>query len=460
MKKLFFFTLLLMSGHLLGEAKTKVDSEYLSGGETTVFIENNKAFSRPLANIRSQTLRQHSIGNSFFNQNWIEAPASTAGRDGLGPFFNARSCSACHAQDGKGHPRIKGINKLGMVTRISIPGEGEHGAPLGDPNYGTQLADFAIPSLKPEAKIRLGYHKEQFVIGGKPFFLHRPKLVLRDLNFGPLHKSVVFSNRLAPAVHGMGLIDELAEETILSFADPDDRDGDGISGRPNLVWDRELKKKRIGRFGWKASQPTLKQQITDAFVNDIGITSSLFPKETVAPVQAGTIDLQKIPSGGEPEVSDRVVDRVTTYLATLAPPARRGLDRPSVKAGKKIFHRIKCASCHIPEMKTRSDASLPELAGQTIRPFSDFLLHDMGPELADNRSDFEASGREWRTPPLWGIGLQHVVSRHSFFLHDGRARNVIEAILWHGGEGEDSRDLFVALSQKEKEELFDFLNSL
>ena len=239
-----------------------------------------------------------------------------------------------------------------------------------------------------------------------------------------------------------------------------DEDGDGISGRPNLVWDRELKEKRIGRFGWKASQPTLKQQITDAFVNDIGITSSLFPREAIGSEQAGKIGLDEIPTGGSPEVTDLMIERVTTYLATLAPPARRGLDRPSVKRGKRIFYQIQCAACHIPEMKTRDDASLPELAGQTIRPFSDFLLHDMGPELADNRPDFEASGREWRTPPLWGIGLQHVVSRHSFFLHDGRARNVIEAILWHGGEGRKSRDLFVALSQEEKEALFDFLNSL
>lgn len=450
----------MLNGSLLKAEEANGSDERLSGGDTTVFLDNNKAFSRPLANITSQTLRQHSIGNSFFNQNWIEAPASAAGRDGLGPFFNARSCSACHAQDGKGHPRIKGINKLGMVTRISIPGVGENGAPLGDPNYGTQLADFALPSLQPEAKIRLGYHKKQFVINGRHYVLHQPKLVLRDFAFGPLHDEVMFSNRLAPPVHGMGLINELADETILSFADPDDRDKDGISGRPNLVWDRESKKKRIGRFGWKASQPTLKQQITDAFVNDIGITSSLFPSETVASAQAEKIDLQEFPSGGSPEVSDRVVDRVTTYLATLAPPARRGLERPSVKAGKKIFHRIQCVACHVPEMKTREDSSLPELAGQTIRPFSDFLLHDMGPDLADDRPDFEATGREWRTPPLWGIGLQHVVSRHSFFLHDGRARNVIEAILWHGGEGKKSRDLFVALTQKEKEELFDFLNSL
>lgn len=434
--------------------------EHLSGGDTTVFEENNKAFSRPLANIQSKTLRHHSIGNSFFNQNWIEAPASATARDGLGPLFNARSCSACHPHDGKGSPHTRGINRLGMVTRISIPGSGPHGEPLGDPNYGTQLADFALPSIQPEATIRLRFQEKQVVINGRPFVLHEPELKLRDLVYGPLSEAVTFSHRLAPAVHGMGLINELSDETILSFADPDDRDGDGISGRPNLVWDRERGEKRIGRFGWKASQPTLKQQIADAFVNDIGITSSLFPDEAIPSGQEARLGEMEKSSGGSPEVPDQIVDRVTTYLATIAPPARRGLDQPSVKRGKEVFHQIQCAACHIPEMKTRGDASLPELADQTIRPFSDFLLHDMGPGLADGRPDFEASGSEWRTPPLWGIGLQHIVSRHSFYLHDGRARNVIEAILWHDGEGRKSRDLFVALPQKDKEAIFDFLNSL
>lgn len=453
--------LLLSLGTSFPVAAEDPDEEYLSGGETTVFIENKKAFSRPLANIRSETLRHHSIGNSFFNQNWIEAPASAAGRDGLGPMFNAHSCSACHPHDGKGSPLIKGINKRGMVTRLSIPGATKNGEPLGDPRYGTQLADFALPSLKPEARIFLEYHKVPVVFGDdQAFVLHQPELMIRDLGLGPLDEKTAFSNRLAPPVHGMGLINELAAETLMSFADPDDRDGDGISGRPNLVWDRELKKKRLGRFGWKASQPTLQQQIADAFVNDIGITSDLFPKEALGDEQIKLLKADQIPHGGSPEVSGKIIGRVTTYLATIAPPARRGLEKPSVLAGKKIFHRIQCAACHIPEMKTRPDASLPELAGQTIRPFSDFLLHDMGPGLADGRRDFEASGREWRTPPLWGLGLQHVVSRHSFFLHDGRARNVIEAILWHGGEAQKSRDLFVSLTREEKVELFDFLNSL
>ena len=456
----FLIVLLLLSGILKIEAE-EPSEESLSGGETTVFIKNRKAFSRPLANISSRTLRHHSIGNSFFNQNWIEAPASAAARDGLGPLFNAHSCSSCHPHDGKGSPLIKGINKLGMVTRLSIPGATRNGEPLGDPRYGTQLADFALPSLKPEARIHLEFHKVPVVFkGGQGYVLHQPELVIRDLAMGPLDEKAVFSNRLAPAVHGMGLINELSDETLLSFADPEDRDGDGISGRPNRVWDRELKKKRLGRFGWKASQPTLKQQIADAFVNDIGITSTLFPSEALGSHQAQHLGTESMTNGGSPEVSDQILDRVTTYLATIAPPARRDVAEPSVIAGRKIFHRIQCAACHIPEMKTREDASLPELAGQTIRPFSDFLLHDMGPGLADGRRDFEASGREWRTPPLWGIGLQDVVSRHSFFLHDGRARNVIEAILWHGGEGEKSRDLFVELSQKEKIEIFEFLNSL
>ncbi|MFT6863090.1 MAG: CxxC motif-containing protein (DUF1111 family) [Akkermansiaceae bacterium] len=450
---LIFFSMILWG--------KKLPDEYYSGGETTVFIENNKAFSRPLANISPKTLRHHSIGNSFFNQNWIEAPASTTGRDGLGPIFNARSCSACHPNDGKGRPLMNGVNKLGMVTRISIPGRADDGGPLGDPRYGTQLSDFALPTLEPEARIRIKYTRTLANFANQEsFFLRKPELVVTNLSMGPLSDEIRFSNRLAPPVHGMGLIDALADETILSFADPDDRDGDGISGRPNTVWDREKGKKGLGRFGWKASQATLKQQIADAFLNDIGITSGLHPREALSPYQHETLALGTHKDGATPEASDKIIDRVTTYLATIAPPARRQIEEDGVQRGQKIFQQIKCASCHIPEMVTRPDASLPELANQTIRPYSDFLLHDMGPRLADGRQDFEASGREWRTPPLWGIGLQHVVSRHSFFLHDGRAQNVIEAILWHGGEGQDSCDQFVALPRDDREALFKFLNSL
>lgn len=458
MRTLSFLSLILIIAILSGE---ELSPEYYSGGETTVFIENNKAFSRPLANITPKTLRHHSIGNSFFNQNWIEAPASALGRDGLGPMFNARSCSACHPHDGKGRPLMNGVNKLGMVTRISIPGLAPDGGPLGDPKYGTQLADFSLPDMEAEARLRIKYIKTLIELGDdQSIFLRKPELIVSELSMGPLSTDTRFSNRLAPAVHGMGLINELSDETLLSFADPEDRDGDGISGRPNQVWDRENKKVSIGRFGWKASQPTLKQQIADAFLNDIGITSTMRPQEALSPYQRKTLGYGKLPNGGDPEISDKIIDRVTTYLATIAPPARRGVESDQVIRGQKIFHEIKCAACHLPEMKTRRDATLPELADQTIRPYSDFLLHDMGPGLADNREDFQASGNEWRTPPLWGIGLQPIVSRHSFFLHDGRAQNVIEAILWHGGEAQNSRDQFIKLSQSDKVAIFEFLNSL
>ncbi|MGJ8677982.1 MAG: di-heme oxidoredictase family protein [Akkermansiaceae bacterium] len=457
--KYFLISLLsIIWGNVFGQEH---HPEYFSGGDTTVFIESNKAFSRPLANITSQTLRHHSIGNSFFNQNWIEAPASAEGRDGLGPLFNARSCSACHPHDGKGHPQMKGLNKIGMITRLSIPGISEYGHPIGDPRYGTQLSDFSLPSLEPEAKINIKYVKTLLDLGkGQSVSLRQPVVEITDLHGGALSEDAMQSTRLAPAVYGMGLINELADETLLSFADPEDHDGDGISGRPNYVWDIERQQKAIGRFGWKASQPSLKQQIADAFVNDIGITSSLFTQENTTEFQHEELGYGVLESGGSPEVSDKILERVTTYLASIAPPARRNVGGDTVRRGKNIFHEIQCAACHIPEMKTRKDASLPELADQTIRPYSDFLLHDMGEGLADNRADFEASGKEWRTPPLWGIGLQNVVSRHSFFLHDGRAQNVIEAILWHGGEAANSRDQFMMLSQVEKKALFDFLMSL
>lgn len=277
---------------------------------------------------------------------------------------------------------------------------------------------------------------------------------------GEITQDIMVSARLAPPVHGMGLIDEISDETILSFADPEDSDGDGISGRPNIVWDHEQKKQTIGKFGLKASQPNLKQQIADAFVNDIGITTSIFQNESLTEIQKKHPNYTQSLSGGSPEADDKVLERIRTYLATVAPPARRNVEDITVRRGQNIFHSIQCASCHIPEMKTRGNAFLPELSNQTIRPYSDFLLHDMGEGSSDHREDYLASGSEWRTPPLWGIGLQHIVSKHSFFLHDGRAGNVIEAILWHGGEAKKSRDQFIALPQSDKEALFRFLQSL
>jgi CxxC motif-containing protein (DUF1111 family) len=240
------------------------------------------------------------------------------------------------------------------------------------------------------------------------------------------------------------------------MADPDDRNGDGISGRPNVVWNRVTQHTDIGRFGWKAEQPSVLQQSAAAFAGDIGITSTVFPRGNHGERQSS----DEHPSGGKPEVSDDILRAVVLYARTLAVPAARRVQDPRVERGRRLFADAGCAACHAPELRTGASAVLPELAEQTIRPYSDLLLHDMGPDLADDRPTFAASGREWRTAPLWGLGLIEVVNGHTFLLHDGRARNVTEAILWHGGEALASRERFRHMPKPERDLLLEFLRSL
>lgn len=434
----------------------------LSGGETTAFIANQKAYSRPLANITTESRRQHSVGNSFFNKNWIEAPASTDSRDGLGPLFNARSCSACHPHDGRGHFSAFDQVAIGLVMRLSREPQHEQFGPTPDPKYGLQLSEASLPDYPPEGLITVRYHenKKGTLEGGEHYFLQTPQYELRELSAGSLDPNTKTSVRVAPAVHGLGLLEAIPDEVIEQLADPEDTDKNGISGKINYVWDAQAKKKSIGRFGWKANQPSLRQQTAAAFNGDIGITSSLFPDESATELLNEKHSYNQAISGGEPELSDKILDRVTVYLQTLAPPARRDVESPINLKGEQLFHQIGCADCHIPELKTTENALLPELSNQTIRPYTDLLLHDMGEALADGREDFDATGREWRTPPLWGIGLLNTVNRHTNLLHDGRARNVTEAILWHGGEAETSKNKFANLEKTDREALLLFINSL
>ena len=433
----------------------------LSGGDTTVFVTNDKAFARPLANISRLTRRQHTVGNSFFNQNWVASPASTTSRDGLGHLFNARSCSACHVRDGRAAPPKKGEISLGLVMRISLPGRLNTGGPVPDPAYGLQLSERALPGLKPEGHVQVRYEEVGGTFpDGEPFSLRRPTYDIVDLGAGPLSPDTKFSPRVAPAVHGLGLLAAVDDETLRAQADPNDLDGDGISGKVNMVWDYEGKKLVTGRFGWKANQPSLRQQTAGAFVGDLGITSPLFPDENHTTSYAELHKFVSMPNDEQPELTAKILQRVTAYLQTLAPPARRDVSDPAVRQGQRLFAAMKCASCHTPELKTGDFHQLAELRNQTIRPYTDLLLHDMGAGLADGREDFEASGQEWRTPPLWGIGLQERVNGHTTLLHDGRARNLTEAILWHGGEAEISRERFLNSTREERSALLSFLESL
>jgi CxxC motif-containing protein (DUF1111 family) len=423
-----------------------------------VFDASVNAFNNPAANLSAERSRAFFTGNSFFRQNWVIAPASTEGRDGLGPLFNARSCGGCHALDGRAKPPAGPADDFeGLLIRLSLPGVSSTGGPIPTPNYGGQLNNFAIPGVRPEARPSVRYEELAGAFeDGSPYSLRKPVYSFTQAHYGSL-EGVLFSPRIAQPVIGLGLLEAIDEATLLERADPDDRDGDGISGRPNYVWDKVHQRRVLGRFGWKANQPNLRQQTADAFLGDLGITSSINPVENCTSVQT---DCAAAPHGGTPELSDTLLDRVVFYTHFLAVPGRRNAKDPTVLAGKKLFVRLGCATCHRQTFRTGTLPGLPELSNQTIYPYTDLLLHDMGPELADNRPDFEASGTEWRTPPLWGISLAEVVNGHSFLLHDGRARNLNEAILWHSGEGAASRDSYKKLSATEREQLITFLRSL
>ncbi len=439
--------------------------EALSAGGTTVMKFDQNAFSMPSANLAPMRRLDFSVGNSFFRSPWVIAPSSTTARDGLGPLLNTNACQNCHIKDGRGHPPgPEATSAVSMLVRLSIPAGPEHAEVVRqrgiapEPSYGGQLQDMAIPGVAPEGKVRLHYTTEQVRFAdGTQVELRKPQPELSELAYGELHPDTLMSLRIAPPMIGLGLLEAIPEEALLANADPDDRDGDGISGRPNRVFDQLSGETVIGRFGWKAGQPSLNQQNADAFFNDMGLSTSLFSGSNCTDRQP---ECKAMPNGGEPEVSDPILAQVLFYTRNLGVPARRNVDDPQVLAGKTLFHRAGCQSCHIPQFTTAADAAEPELANQPIRPYTDLLLHDMGEGLADHRPEFEASGREWRTPPLWGIGLTQTVSGHSQFLHDGRARNLLEAILWHGGEAEAARQKVLGFDREQREALLSFLESL
>ncbi len=440
--------------------------ELLMGGNGTVFNVSKNAFSLPTASLSLIGRQDFSVGNSFFRNPWVTAPASTTARDGLGPLFNTNACQNCHLKDGRGHPPENNQDSaISMLVRLSVPPQNEQDLALlttqgviPDPVYGTQLQDFAVPGVSSEGQINIEYQTVTVEFDDNfRVFLRQPTYQIEQLNYGPLDSQIMLSPRIAPPMIGLGLLDAISNETILSRHDPDDFDGDGISGRANYVWDVEQQQMTLGRFGWKASSPNVKQQSAGAFNGDMGLTSTLFLQDGCSEIQ--TLCLQA-PDGGIPEVSDLILDFVVFYASNLAVPARRDVDNPEVLNGKKLFHEAQCDACHIPTLTTGNTSQFSELNNQIIRPYTDLLLHDMGPGLADNRPDFLASGSEWRTPPLWGIGLTGTVNGHTNFLHDGRARNLLEAILWHDGEAAESRQFVLSLNAEERASLIRFLDSL
>ncbi len=437
----------------------EAESAAFPGGQATVFNTTPNAFSHPSDGLERMDELLFFVGNSFFNQNWVTAPASTTARDGLGPLFNARSCAGCHFKDGRGRPpAFDDEFPTGFLLRISIPGEGAHGAPLPVPNYGVQLQVEALLGIEEEAKVRVEYEEiEGQFADGTTYSLRKPTYTIVEPSYGHLPPDLMISPRVANQMIGLGLLEAIPEEALLSLVDPDDANGDGISGRANRVWDQVNQQMAMGRFGWKANQPNLEQQVAGAFSGDMGISTYLFPKQNCTAVQS---DCQATPHGGTPEIDDDDFGKVVLYSSTLAVPARRNMDDPQVTLGRQTFHQLGCAACHVPMFETSEHPTIDALSNQTIYPYTDLLLHDMGGGLSDGRPDYEATGSEWRTPPLWGIGLIDTVNRHTNFLHDGRARSIMEAILWHGGEAEPAKERVRGLSQEDRDALVAFLESL
>lgn len=438
--------------------------EEKSGGETTTYSVGERAFSKNAANLSFEERTQFLVGNSFFDTRWVQSPASTTAIDGLGPLFNSNSCNSCHLRDGRGAPPTSG-QTVSLLFRLSVSGTDATGAPLPDPIYGGQLQTRGINGVDAEGQVTITHeYLEGSFADGEPYQLEKPTYSLTDLAYGALAAGVQISPRVAPQMIGMGLLEAVAESDILALQDINDANNDGISGKANFVHDVESGVKKLGRFGWKANQPSVKQQVAGAFQGDLGLSTSLFPAQNHTTAQ----NLSHLATGEDTaaviseryEVRDNRLNDVVFYSMHLAVPARRNWDTRNVLEGKKLFFESGCESCHTSSFVTGDLSGFDRISSQQIYPYTDLLLHDMGDGLADKRPDFDATGKEWRTPPLWGIGLFQDVNKHTRYLHDGRARNLSEAILWHGGEAAASKNAYINLTQNERNALIAFLESL
>ncbi|MFB9949847.1 di-heme oxidoredictase family protein [Rhizobium puerariae] len=449
--------------------------ELMAGGAATSrATPNGNAFSHFSANITFEEEQTFKLGNALFTKLWVSAPSSTQASDGLGPLFNARACQSCHLKDGRGHPPEGSADATSMFLRLARPARTDEEREaiadyrklnFPDAVYGAQLQDLAVPGLKSEGRMQVSYEETPVTLaGGEVVQLRKPIYSVTDLGFGPLEGDVTLSPRVAPPMIGMGLVQAIHEADILTKADPDDRDGDGISGRPALVRDHRSGELKLGRFGFKAQNASIRDQSSSAFAGDLGLSTPDDPFDHGDCTKAQAECLAR-PTGvqkrlGPVEAPDPVLPLVTFYSENLAVPARRAIGDTTVLSGKELFYRSGCTACHTPKFVTRRDAGNKAHAFQLIWPYSDFLLHDMGEGLADGQQVGVADGREWRTQPLWGIGLTETVNAHTFFLHDGRARNLTEAILWHGGEAGKARDAFASLAKPDRAALIKFLESL
>ena len=442
--------------------------ELASAGAFTVPVTDAQAFSRPAPALSERQRAAFLRGQAEFNRPWVVFSVGPGGW-GLGPTFVADRCSACHLGSGRGSlPHSENAQPTAMVVRVSVPGVAPHGGPKPLAHYGEQLQNRALQGQHPgmafayapvpaEADLYVTWEDNIVRLGdGTEVSLRRPTLSIENPSFGELPAETMTSLRLAPPVFGLGLLEAVPEESILEIARRQRERG--FNGRPNIAWDAIEQRRTLGRFGWKATQPGLRQQVAAAALHDMGLTSGLFPRQNCPEVQA--VCRREVP-GNDPELIDSTWADLEMAMLGAAVPARRNQDDLTVRRGAAIFELLQCAVCHVPTLRTVDYfARLPQLSRQTFHPYTDLLLHDMGEGLADRRPDFAAGGRDWRTPPLWGLGLSKTVNGSSVLLHDGRARNVTEAILWHGGEAQASRDGFAGLSKGDRDALMAFLESI
>ena len=463
--------------------------EVKQGGDTGISISSAESYSKPSSNLTASRKGHFFIGNAFFRQPWVIAPASTDSRDGLGALFNVAACQSCHVKDGRGHaPMTSDDDADSLLIRLAMPATTDEQRQqlqnsliekVVHPMYGGQLQDRGIQGVPAEARIAVQWTDKPVTFAdGHIETLRAPTFNLTKPGYGAFDDDLMVSPRVALPMIGLGLLEQIPDEAIKKQAVDNKNSTNGdISGKFNWVMDPQTGKHALGRFGWKAGQTKLITQNQSAFNEDMGLTSNIRPHESCMPTQTAcmnaTTGADEQGNGKPPvEVNDEVAKFVEFYTRNLAVPHRRDADDTLVLAGKKRFYDMGCQSCHTPRYQLpKTDDDHLEQHGQVIYPYTDLLLHDMGDDLADRtiagklpakniQVEFLANSYEWRTPALWGIGLAQTVDPQATFLHDGRARTLMEAVLWHGGEAQKQQQKVLKLDKQGRSELNAFLQSL
>ncbi|WP_394262028.1 di-heme oxidoredictase family protein [Moraxella boevrei] len=416
-----------------------------SGGNATVSYNESRPFLTLIPNLDINQISGVSQGRELFVTNWTEAGTGRALFDGVGPLFNAISCTSCHANNGRVTPyNADGTTTDGVLFRLGDKQGNQHAI------WGGQLQPNVIINnigLLAEGSVKVvektdNENRAFWQFNFTPFDSNQN---LGDINLGA---------RIAPQLLGMGLLDLVTNEAILANADPNDNNNDGISGR--VHWVNEDGQNRIGKFGWKAINTTLRTQNATAMSQDMGLTTPVHLDSSCTPNQPLC---HTLPVGGSPEISDESLTAVVDFMTALSVPARRINNQTNFDKGADLFEQVGCNQCHTPTLKTGTSYKFSELSNQTIYAYTDLLLHDMGTGLDDGVKEINAESYEWRTPPLWGIGIV-AKQPNARFLHDGRAKTIEEAILWHGGEAENTRQKFKNLSNTDKQNLLEFVNGI